>query len=573
MDEDKRNRQLLYEAIYKRYISDGLLPAQATKSTEQLILKHIDNLFGFQGLAYQWGEIDFPFFCKYFLQDTFVPKPNNAARELALVHYEVWSEIESMFLKDEYDKLELILPRGTAKTTVCDFALSVWLHCYKKSIYTLVAGKTEQDATEFVAQARQAFEENKYILDAFGKLLEPSKFTVNKLELELSNGTKLQAISSTSSMRGKKYNGARPTCIIADDYQSKTDILTEESRQKKYNTWVEDSGYAGDKAVYRKGKKIKQATKFICLGTILHSSCLMSRLLKNKDYKHILKRVVDFDVDEYFHSGLWEEFRVIYFNDKLQDSVSDAKEFYYQHESEMEYETIWQDKFDCLDLAIDYYNNPQAFKQEMMNDASKIGEKWFKSNRIDEHIDDHTFVKTMLCVDPASTANKNSDSFAFLVGSLSDNDFKYIRKAELIKMDARTEFDKYIDHIVMLLKDYTDVTHVYIERNTFNGSDANRLEQYINADLELKHRSITIINEAQRANKDDKIATIVADVNNGRIIFSSLDTEFIEQIMDFAGQDFTQHDDAPDIVAEFSNRINDIITVGSISFMDKRLLF
>jgi len=572
MDEDKRNRQLLYTAVYQKFIASGINSTEASTAAKELIFKHIDNLFGLHGLAYQIGEIDFPFFCKYFLQDTFMPKENNAARELAPVHLQVWDELDRMFLKDSFDKIELILPRGCAKTTVCDFALSVWLHCYKKSVYTLVAGKTEQDATEFTAQARQAFEENQYILDAFGKLIEPSKFTVNKLELELSNRTKIQAISSTSSMRGKKYGGDRPSVIIADDYQGKNDIITQEARDKKYNTWVEDSGYAGDKAVFRKGQKIKQATKFIVLGTILHRDCFMSRLLNNKDYKHILKRAVNFDVDKFFHTGLWEEFRLIYFDDKLQDSVSDAKEFYYQHEKELHYETIWEDKFDCLDLAIDYYTNPQAFKQEMMNDASKIGEKWFKSSLVKskEEIENHVFVKTMLCVDPASTSNVNSDSFAFLVGSLADNDFKYVRKGELIKMDARTEFDKYIDHIIKLLKDYSDVTCIYIEKNTFNGSDANRLEQFINADPLLRNRDLTIVNEAQRANKDDKIATVVSDVNNGRIIFNADDKDFVQQIMDFAGQDFTQHDDAPDIVSEFSNRINDITVIIKARFFGAR---
>jgi hypothetical protein len=43
--------------------------------------------------------------------------------------------------------------------------------------------------------------------------------------------------------------------------------------------------------------------------------------------------------------------------------------------------------------------------------------------------------------------------------------------------------------------------------------------------------------------------------------------------MDFAGQDFSQHDDAPDIVSEFNNRINDIIIIGRIEFLDKKKLF
>lgn len=576
-NQDKFNLQLLYNAIYNKYIKEqSLTKKQAIKATEQLISKYQNHLFDFHGLAYVIGENDFTFFCQYFLQDTFMPKPNNIARELAPVHYMVWNEVENLFLHNDGDKLELCLPRGCAKTTTCDFALSIWLHAYAKSNYTLVAGKTEQDATAFIAQSKQAFEENQYIIDAFGELVNQRLFTVNKLEICFTNRTKLQAISSASSMRGKRDNyGNRPSVIIADDYQSKEDVITEDARNKKYNTWIEDCTYAGDKALYRNGKLIKSGTKFIVLGTILHKDCFMSRLLKNRDYKHILKRVVDFDVDEYFHSGLWEEFRKIYFDNKISDPTSFAKQFYYDHESDMKYHTIWDDKFNPLDLAIDYYENPEAFKQEMMNDADKIGEKWFKSNRVESagEIEQHTFTKTMLCIDPASTAKKNSDSFAFVVGSLSDNGFKYVRKGELIKWDARTETDKYINHVIELLKTYPDITHMYIEKNTFSGLDVNIIETKIKEDKELKDRDIEINNDPQHKNKDNKIATIVSDVNNGRIIFNEEDTDFINEIMDFAGQDFTLHDDAPDITSEFANRINDIHEECKVEILNRKIFY
>ncbi|NMM64389.1 hypothetical protein HBE96_17350 [Clostridium sp. P21] len=543
------------------------------------MLKYKDNLFGKDSLSVMIGNVSIPFFCSYFLQDTFVAKDDNTARELAEVHYEIWDTLEDMIIKDKFDKLELIMPRGTAKTTVCDFALSVYLHAYKKSIYTLVCGKTEQDAVEFIAQTRQAFEENPYIIEAFGELINTKENTVNKLELELDNPngkTKIQAISSSTSMRGKKYNGARPSCIIADDYQSKSDCITQEAREKKYLTWVEDSEFAGDKAVYRQGKKIKSGTKFIILGTILHSDCFMSRLLKNKEYKHKVRRICNFDVDKYFHEGLWEEFRKVYFNNKLQDSVSEAKEFYFQHEQEMQYETIWQDKYDCLEEAISYYNNPSSWKQEMMNDASKLGEKWFtsiktlpyKSEEGKDSIIGHKVEKMMLTVDPASTSTVRSDSFAFVVGSVSNNGFKYVHKGELIKYDARTQFDDYLAHIIELLKTYKEIIAVFIEKNTFNGSDANQLEKLIEEDSELSGRDIQIINESQRKNKDDKIASCVSAVNNGAVIFNEEDEDFIEEVKSFCGQDFSLHDDAPDCLSEFYNRIDLIKKIEPLRFFN-----
>lgn len=393
------------EKLLFKYLSKLFNPDKA----KELMLKHKNNLFGLNGLAYSVGKRSIEFFCLYFLQDTFVPKPSNAARKLAPIHYEIWNTLESMFLKDEFDKLELIMPRGAAKTTVCDFALSVWAHCYKYSIYTLVAGKTEQDSMEFIRETRRAFEENPYIKQTFGELIDTRKHTVNRLELELTNGTKIQAISSTSSLRGKKFNGNRPSLIIADDYQGKADVLTQEARDKKYDTWQQDALYAGDKAVYRNGKKIKMATKFIVLGTILHRDCFMSRLLKDSTYKHIVQRaiLVD-DVDKLFNTGLWAEFKQIRFNPQDPNAEENAKEFYYQHEEEMKYPVLWEDKYDCLELALDYYSNPQAFKQEMQNDASKIGEKAFHQIKSmpREKIEEQEFVKTILCCDPAVETGK-----------------------------------------------------------------------------------------------------------------------------------------------------------------------
>lgn len=65
----------------------------------------------------------------------------------------------------------------------------------------------------------------------------------------------------------------------------------------------------------------------------------------------------------------------------------------------------------------------------------------------------------------------------------------------------------------------------------------------------------------------------MGDVDNGRIIFNSNNTEFNKQIMDFAGQDYSINDDAPDIVAEFATRIDEIQIIKKLEFFDRRLLF
>lgn len=178
--------------------------------------------------------------------------------------------------------------------------------------------------------------------------------------------------------------------------------------------------------------------------------------------------------------------------------------------------------------------------------------------------------KTMILADPASSGGRKNDYSAFLVGSTATNGNKYARKAELAKINARTEFDKYVGHMIELLLEYQEATHVSIEKNTFNGADAFMLEQLINEHPILKYRNIEIINEQQRKNKDDKISTAIPYVNKGEVVFAKEDEEFTDQIMEFAGEKFSVHDDAADVTSEFIQKIDLIEVVSNIQILDRR---
>ncbi|WP_337019746.1 hypothetical protein [Oceanobacillus massiliensis] len=553
---------------------------QAAKKVDELIKKHRDNLFGQNSLAYSLGKRSIVFYCLYFLQDYFVPKDDNLVRELAPVHYDIWRELEDMFIHHTHDKEEFILSRGIGKSTIIDMALSCWLHCYKKSIYTIVLANLEADAIEFVDKTKKALN-SPYIKNTFGELVKPRKRTVNKLELELDNDTKIKAYSSQTSVRGTGYitpNGLfRPTCVIADDYISESDILTDASKEKKYLDWQKSVEDSGDSAVYRNEELIKPATKFVVIGTPLAPNDFIDRIKNNPDYKVFHRSVVDFDVDKYFEDHKqWQTYRNILFDDKRDNPLQDAKEYYFANKSVMEFKTIW-DKYNCWELAKDYFNKRLAFMQEKMCNVENIGDKWFKSNRTQtkEEIEDHTFIKTMLTIDTAGVKNKDkrrSDSFSFVVGSLADNGFKYVRSGQLRKFD---EFNDYIMHVIGLLKLHEDITHLYIEKNTYNGLDVDAIENEILKHDGLVKRNITFINEMQRRNKDDKISTIVSDVNNGRIIFCEerVESKFIDQVMEFAGQQFSIHDDAADSLSEFANRIDEIEITKNITTIPRGWLF
>ncbi|WP_332633686.1 hypothetical protein [Halalkalibacter flavus] len=212
------------------------------------MLKHDKNLFGENSLAYSLSKRSLSFFWQYFLQDFFIPKDNNVVRPLAPVYYEVWKQLEDIFIHHKHDKQEFILPRGCAKTTIIDMALSCYLHCYGLSIFTIVLANRELDVVNFVDQTKKALK-TPHIVHTFGNLVNPRKRAVNKLELELDNDTKIQAYSSGSSVRGAGYISLkgiyRPMVYIADDYIAESDILTDDSKQKKYQSGfkeVEEGG-------------------------------------------------------------------------------------------------------------------------------------------------------------------------------------------------------------------------------------------------------------------------------------------------------------------------------------------
>ncbi|ANC77185.1 hypothetical protein ABE65_010375 [Fictibacillus phosphorivorans] len=531
--------------------------------------KH-DYLFGSNSLASELGRKDLSFFCTYYLQDTFIPKPNNLARKLSPTHLECWKLLSECVIKDTVDKMILCLPRGFAKTTISTFATSVHQVCYG-AFFQVIIGKTEADAQEFIFDVRKQFEENPFIQHSFGKLIDSKRFTVNKNEIHFTNNVKILALSSTSSIRGKKHMGKRPTHVYLDDTQGLTDVLTDEAKKKKMEVYRKDILFAGDEPVYRDGKKIKAGTKFIISGTVLASDCFISSLLKDPQYKSIIGRAVLVDdIDEMFSNEYWKRFKEIYYDNKNTYAEADSKIYYDENEGKMKFPVLWEDKWHPLEMAIKYFSDPVSFKQEMMNDATLLtGSKCFfnikKMKR--KEVEELEFEKTMITVDCAVEIGDRNDYSAVCLGSKTNTGHRYVRKGLIYKK----EFDDSITEVLSLLRDYEDVTHVLIEKNTFQGRFEAELKKLIEVDPKLRKRNIDVSEKRQYSNKENRIRSIAGKVNNGFIIFCEEDEEFTSQILDYQGSKIG-HDDAIDSVEMFDANIDDINVFQPIKLFSRSAL-
>lgn len=562
----KENLQLLAKYLTKWFGKEKsiqLIKEHQVKSQET----NHDYLFGSNSLAFEMARRDLEFFCMYYLQDTFVPKPNNLARKLSVTHLKCWKLLQDCVIKDEFDKMILCLPRGFAKTTLTTFATSIHQVCFG-AFFQIIVGKTEADAQEFIFDVRKQFEENLYIQYTFGQLIDPRRFTVNKNEIHFTNNVKVLALSSTSSIRGKKHMGKRPTHVYLDDTQGITDVLTDEAKKKKMEVYQKDILFAGDEPVIRNGKKIKAGTKFIISGTVLAADCFISTLLKDPQYKSIVGRaiLVD-DIDKMFANEYWTRFKEIYYDNKNQYAEADAKSYYYENEDRMKFPVLWEDKWHPLEMVIKYFSDSIAFKQEMMNDASILtGSKCFfnikKMKR--QEMEQLEFEKTMITVDCAVEVEDRHDYSAVCLGSKSNTGHRYIRKGLIYKK----EFDDSVETVLNLLKEYHDVSHVLIEKNTFQGRFEAELKKLIEIDPILRKRYIVVTEKRQYANKENRIRSIAGKVNNGFIIFCEEDEDFWNQILDYQGSK-VGHDDAADVLEVFDANIDQIETIRPIKLYDR----
>lgn len=528
-------------------------------------------------MARTLGEISLAFFCCYYLRDYFIPSDMNDIRNLGEVHYDVWKELDNMFVYDEYDKEEFILPRGSSKSTVINKGLSTQQHCYKKSRYTIVIGNKADDAENFIEGTKNMLQ-NKRIVEEFGKLIDKKKRTVNKQEIELTNNTKIQAYSWGSSVRGTTYSCSegefRPTVIIADDILAEDDILTPEAKEKVVNKYYKEVLEVGDKPVYRDDNKVKRASKFLVIGTPLASDDFINAIRHDAEFKVMHRSVCKFDIDEYFKDHEhWQKFRHIFLNPNDKNRLENAEKYYLDNRKEMDFPVLWE-KYDCLGLAKTYFTKRLAFMQELQCDCEKVGDIWITSmaKMKRNEIEEREFDKTILTIDQASTNTSRSDYFAFtILGKYTG--LYFVRKGKLSKFDAKTEFDLYIDTVITLIKQNKDISHVFPERNVFKGIDTARIAEKIEEDPELKRRHIVVDDINSTKNKDDRISTITEKINSGQVIFAEEDREYNDQIKDFRGAKYSLHDDAIDSLEMAINKIDEINPVSYVKPLSRDVLF
>ena len=536
-------------------------------SAKKLIVAYQNDLLT---IAKELGQKDIAFFAEFFLTNKFVASSDNILKPLGQVHYDIFDDLDKLLINDEYDQQEFILPRGIGKSTIINSLVATWSVVYKTAIFTVVIGKTDALMSEFIDEVKHNLSDD-YLVECFGSLVPTTKeYANNSSEIELLNGTKVQGITFAGSIRGIKFKGHRPSIIITDDILKEEDVRSETMLQRAIYKFYKEILPAGASARIIKGKKNGMNTKFIMIGTPLSQKDLINYVKNDASFKLLHKHVFEFNVDEVFSSEKWQKYREILMNTKDENRINTARDFYLKND-DMHIETIWSN-YEPLKMANKFFTERLSFMQEYMCECEKVGEQWisYMAKMDQKEIEDHTFEKTILSIDTASSAKAKSDYFAFTILS-KYNGFLFVRCGLLKKYDAKTEFDSYINFTVELIRKY-NVNAFVVERNVFKDLDTIAIQKALENDRDLKMRRVQSISVFNNKKKDDRIATIADKINSGTIIFNEDNKDYNDQVFNFCGQNYSMHDDAIDSLEMAVNHIEEINNK-KITLLDKSLLF
>ena len=236
------------------------------------------------------------------------------------------------YLCDEMDKLRtvrgqrlnVLAPRGSAKTTWATFAYPLRTALYAEEPYIIMISETNDQAMRYLSDIKNELENNANLRRDYPGATGRGRFWKSDA-IRLRNGVEIGAYGTGAKLRGRKRDGLyRPSLIVIDDPQNRDHIVSPLQRERSWDWLVRDVLNAGD-----------GQTNIVVLGTALHRECIVCRLQavpgwRSKVFKSMEKWPERMD--------LWHAWQDIFQDYDLPDEEREAQAlaFYRAHQAEMD---------------------------------------------------------------------------------------------------------------------------------------------------------------------------------------------------------------------------------------------
>ena len=186
-------------------------------------------------------------------------------------------------------------PRGHAKSTALTHAYGLACVVFRRDKYILLVSATEDLAIGHLEDIAKQLRENEDLKEDFSI----AKLTVDaktEVVVRFTDGyeAKLIAKGSGQKLRGLKWNGHRPSLILADDMEEDEQVESID-RRAKFRRWV-------NRALI---PTLSPTGRIRFHGTILHDDSYLARTMRSSSWKHLFFKAHEGFDD--FSNVLWPE--------------------------------------------------------------------------------------------------------------------------------------------------------------------------------------------------------------------------------------------------------------------------
>jgi len=189
----------------------------------------------------------------------------------------------------------VIAPRDHAKSTALTFDYILAEMCFRTSDYIILIGSTEDKAAEQLSNISEELHTNQDLRSEFGvHHFDSDQKTEIIVVFDDGHRARVLARGAEQKIRGAMWKGKRPNLIVCDDMEDDEQVENKD-RRAKFRRWF----FRAAKQALSKSGKIRVH------GTVLHEDSLLSRLVKNKTWKHLFFKAHEGYSD--FSNILWPQ--------------------------------------------------------------------------------------------------------------------------------------------------------------------------------------------------------------------------------------------------------------------------
>jgi predicted phage terminase large subunit-like protein len=427
-------------------------------------------------------------------------------------------------------KINLLGPRGSAKSTVASLAVPLRAALEKQEPYIWIVSDTAAQACGHLENIKSELLDNRLLAAAYPAAVGVGPVWRRGL-IALRNGVTIEALGTGQRIRGRRRRQHRPTLVVCDDLQNDGQIRSALQRERS-REWFHGTLMKAGTA----------RTNVVNLATALHREALAMELCRTAGWtSRIFRSIVRWPEN----GSLWQEWEAIYTDVANPRYRADARAFYEEHRPAMRAGAmvLWPEVEDLYALmCMRVESGRTAFEREKQNspvspELCEWPESYFDEGIWFDEWPGNLLVRTM-ALDPSKGADARRGDYSALVVLGVDRAGMLYVEADL---GRRPTPEIVATGAEWFRRFQPDVFGV--ESNQFQDLLAGQFEGEFRRQGILAARPVGIEN---RTPKVVRIRRLGPYLSTGRLRFKNQSAStrlLVEQLMQFPIAD---HDDGPD---------------------------